>query len=94
MTVGTGEKLARQDESLQVTVDSEFLSLNEIVYEVLLGVAIQQNLKWSSHVSILSQKLKTRLSVLERLRRVNDTLLAVFLIRMTNQSQDLATELK
>ena len=94
MTVGTLEKLARQDESLQVTMASKFLSLNEIVYEVLLGVVIQQNLKWSSHVSILSQKLKTRLSVLERLRRVNDTLLAVFLIRMTNQSQDLATELK
>ena len=38
--------------------------------EILLGVVIQNNLKWSSQIELLCGKLKKRIAVLDRLRKI------------------------
>ena len=70
MTLGTQERISRQQESILVKMNSVPLNKSESGCELLLGVTIQCNLKWSEHISNLVKKLKSRLTGLERLRLI------------------------
>ena len=68
LTMGTAEKLRTINEDLKVNMDGVTLKETEDKFEVLLGIKMQSNLKWSEQVETLSGKLKTRVNGLNRLR--------------------------
>ena len=72
MVVGTEAKLRRKKE-IQVRMDGVELKETADGQETLLGVVIQNNLKWTSQIEKLCSKLKQRLLGLEKLRRIMNT---------------------
>ena len=68
LVVGTASKLKKLDSDLCATLDGKKLEQNEKKVEVLLGLHIQADLKWSSHIESLAGRLKSRLSAIEKLR--------------------------
>ena len=69
LTVGTEQRL-RNTTPVQVEMDSVKLVDSADKCEILLGVKIQTNLKWHSQISMLSEKLKTRLVGLAKLKYI------------------------
>ena len=72
MTMGTAQRLQNLDAGLKVEMDGILLKETEEKCEVLLGVKIQCDLKWSEQISNLTTKLKKRLAGLNRLRFILD----------------------
>ena len=72
MTIGTGQRLLSLDTKLEVVMDGVVLEETEEKFEVLLGIFIQNDLKWSKQVLELTGKLKKRLAGLNRLRFILD----------------------
>ena len=60
LTVGTSARLRLQDSTLKVNMDGVDLVESEGQTEKLLGVLIQSDLKWHSHLNELLSKLQTR----------------------------------
>ena len=67
MVVGTSAKLKNLPQ-IEVRMNETNLHDNSKEKEILLGVVIQNNLKWSSQIELLCGKLKKRIAVLDRLR--------------------------
>ena len=70
MVAGTSARLQNMDDKLVVEMDGISLKESEEKCEVLLGVNIKSDLKWSLQVKELTTKLKTRIAGLEKLRYV------------------------
>ena len=70
MTVGTSSRLSQLQENIKVVMDGVRLSESKEKCEELLGVTVQCDLKWSRHIELLTNKLKARLTGLERLKYV------------------------
>ena len=72
MIVGTNMRLLRMDpgRELDITMDDYKLKESEEPAEVILGVALQPDLKWHSHVEALMKKLKTRITGLTKIKFV------------------------
>ena len=66
MVVGTSAKLKNLPQ-IEVRMNETNLHDNSKEKEILLGVVIQNNLKWSSQIALLCGKLKKRIAVLDRL---------------------------
>ena len=69
LRVGTAMKLQRT-RKLTVMMDGMVLRESESNSESLLGVIIQNDLKWSSQINALCTKLKSRLAGLSKLRMI------------------------
>ena len=72
LTMGTAKRLNNLDDQLSVVMDGVTLQENQDRCELLLGVYIQSDLKWSKQTSELTGKLKKRLAGLKRLRFIMD----------------------
>ena len=70
LTMGTDERLHTLDNHLIVEMDGAILEENIDKFEVLLGVSMQGNLKWSEQIVTLVGKLKKRLTGLDKLRLI------------------------
>ena len=70
MTMGTAQRLQSLDSGLKVEMDGMILKHTEEASEVLLGVNMQCNLKWSEHITNLRTKLKKRWAGLNKLRHI------------------------
>ena len=70
LVMGTAERLNNMVEDLVVEMDGVRLEENKDKSAELLGVTMQCNLKWSLQVKSLAEKLKTRLTGLEKLKFV------------------------
>ena len=68
LVVGTASKLRKINGELSVELDGKKLKQSEQKSEVLLGVHIQADLKWSCQVESLIGRLKIRLAAIEKLR--------------------------
>ena len=67
LLVGTQERL-RITEQPSITMDGIILKENSDKCELLLGVKIQSNLKWTKQIAWLVGKLKTRIAGLNKLK--------------------------
>ena len=72
MTVGTSSRLNKVDKDMEVTMDGVTLEQSADKSEELLGVIVQNDLKWSRQIERLTSKLKTRIAGLQKLRYVMD----------------------
>ena len=72
MTMGTAQRLQKLEHNLKVEMDGVMLKETEENFELLLGVKVQGNLKWSEQITSLTDKLKKRLAGLNRLRFIMD----------------------
>ena len=70
LTMGTSQRLNSVKEKLVVVMDGVTLMENKEKFEMLLGITMQCDLKWSEHVATLVSKLKKRLAGLDHLRLV------------------------
>ena len=70
LVIGTTNLLRKMPSDLRVFMDGVQLTKSLCKSELLLGVKIQQNLKWSEHISYLESKLKVRMAGLEKLKYV------------------------
>ena len=70
LTVGTSERLVTLTQNLEVSMDGVQLKETEGRVELLLGVKVQSNLKWSEQIESLSRRLRDRLNGLEKLRYI------------------------
>ena len=70
MTMGTSARLQNMEDDLVVEMDGVILEGSLDRSEVLLGVTMQCDLKWSQQIESLASKLKTRLTGLEKLKYV------------------------
>ena len=70
MTVGTSTRLWQLQDKLEVRMEGIRLSESVDRCEGLLGVTVQCDLKWSQHIGVLTSKLKSRLTGLEKLKYV------------------------
>ena len=70
LTVGTSERLQTITEGLEVYMDEVKLVETEGKVEMLLGIKMQSNLKWSEQIEYLSCKLKNRLNGLDKLKHI------------------------
>ena len=68
LTMGTSQRIKNLDRQLQVEMDGVTLEESIDKYEVLLGVTMQCDLKWSEQIQTLVGKLKKRLTGLDKLR--------------------------
>ena len=71
-TLGTSNKLKTLKDDLKVSIDGVNLSQSNRSSEMLLGIKIQKNLKWTEHIEFLVSKLNKRLVALEKLRCIMD----------------------
>ena len=71
MIVGTRKRLSKinQDDRSKVSMDGHVLMESQGKIENLLGVSIQSDLKWNSHIGELQRKLKDRLHGLSQTRK-------------------------
>ena len=69
LVMGTSERL-RVTEQLSVEMDGVALKESVEKSEILLGVVIQSDLKWSLQLKALTDKLKKRLTGLEKLKNI------------------------
>ena len=74
---GTNQRLRRMDVQgkLDMQMDGFSLAQSNVQSEILLGVSIQADLKWSTHVDLLKAKLQTRLKGLQTVRNIVSSLL-------------------
>ena len=70
LTMGTSQRLMNLDDKLNVVMDGVTLEESLEKHEVLLGVTMQCDLKWSEQVGVLVGKLKTRLTGLDHLKNI------------------------
>ena len=70
LTVGTTERLRKQQSSVVVRMDGFVLKESEDKVETLLGIQVEPGLKWHKQVQVLQDKLKKRLAGLTNLRNV------------------------
>ena len=72
MIVGTGQRLKNMNpgNDLDITMDNHQLKETEEISETILGIALQPNLKWRSHVHNLMKKLKDRITGLTKVKYV------------------------
>ena len=70
--MGTSIKLKTLKDDLKVSIDGVNLSQSNRSSEMLLGIKIQKNLKWTEHIEFLVSKLNKRLVALEKLRCIMD----------------------
>ena len=70
LTMGTQQRLSRLPRNLEVTMDNVLLKEAPSKSEALLGCIIDSNLKWKSHIDMLTSKLVKRLSSLSHLRYI------------------------
>ena len=70
LTVGTSERLQTLSEELEVFMDDVKLEETEGKVELLLGIKMQSNLKWSEQIQYLSARLRNRLNGLEKLKHI------------------------
>ena len=70
MTVGTSHRLKSQDANICVTMDGFTLQESIEKSETILGVTVQSNLKWNTHVSDVRNKLKKRIAGIYKIRHV------------------------
>ena len=70
LTMGTQERLANLEHSLQVSMDNVQLQEDEGGVELLLGCHVQANLKWRCQISALESRLKRRLAGLQNLKNI------------------------
>ena len=68
LTMGTSQRLNNLEEKLVVVMDGVTLEESKDKCEVLLGITMQCDLKWSEQVATLIGKLKTRLAGLDHLK--------------------------
>ena len=68
MLMGTSARLSTLETPLEVELAGIKLKQNESRSEILLGVKIQSNLKWSEQIKCLVSKLQIRLAGLEKLK--------------------------
>ena len=70
MTVGTSRRLQLQDSKVVVHMDGYQLQESTELKETLLGCQVEPSLKWHEQVEDLLQKLRTRLTALNKLRNI------------------------
>ena len=71
MVAGTSQRVSKIDpEQINVCMDNTRLKQSEDHCEKVLGVFVQQNLKWSKHIEDLQCKLKIRLAGLSKIKYV------------------------
>ena len=70
MTVGTGARLMIQASKVTVEMDGLQLEESKDMFETLLGLQIEPNLKWHKQVEVLLERLKKRLTGLQKLRNI------------------------
>ena len=70
LVMGTSARLQNMAEELVVVMDGVRLKESVGKCEVLLGVTMQSDLKWSIQIEELTGKLKKRLAGLEKLKNV------------------------
>ena len=70
MTVGTGARLMIQTSKVTVEMDGFQLEESTDMFETLLGLQIEPNLKWHNQVEELLERLKKRLTGLQKLRNI------------------------
>ena len=70
MILGTSNRLASLDTKMNISIISQRVQETSRQYEQLLGVFLQSNLKWRTHLENLKQRLKTRLAGLSKLKYV------------------------
>ena len=70
MTVGTSARLKIQASKVIVEMDGFQLEESEDMFETLLGLQIEPNLKWHKQVEELLKKLGKRLTGLQNLRNI------------------------
>ena len=70
MTVGTSERLQTLTEKLKVAMDNVNLEETEGNVELLLGIKMQSNLKWSEQIQYLAGRLRSRLNGLDKLKHI------------------------
>ena len=68
ITVGTRNRIAGLPSEIMVEMDSVKLKESVEKSEVLLGVSVENNLKWHQTVNTLKMKLKSRIAGLSKLR--------------------------
>ena len=68
LTMSTADRLQTLDQQLQVLMDGVILEESIDKFEVLLGISVYCNLKWSEQIENLTGKLKKRLTGLDKLR--------------------------
>ena len=75
LEMGTSAKLLKMENHLCVEMDGIKLKESEDKSEVLLGVTMQSNLKWSLQIEDLTTKLKKKVSRVGQAEVLNDQLL-------------------
>ena len=70
LTIGTSSRLNKVERDMVVTMDGVTLKQSSEKVEELLGVKVQNDLKWSRQIEHLTSKLKTRVAGLQKIRYV------------------------
>ena len=70
LTIGTSSRLNKVERDMVVTMDGVTLKQSSEKVEELLGVKVQNDLKWSRQIEQLTSKLKTRVAGLQKIRYV------------------------
>ena len=71
MICGTGHRLSKiSQDNISISIDDTRLERSDSDFENVLGVSLQQNLKWTKHVQNLQSKLKVRLAGLRKIRNI------------------------
>ena len=71
MICGTGHRLSKiSQDNISISIDNTRLERSDSDFENVLGVSLQQNLKWTKHVQNLQSKLKVRLAGLRKIRNI------------------------
>ncbi len=65
----TGKRLAKKLETKTLSLQSENEDIEQVNFQKLLGVTIDEELTFDNHVGGLSKKLGQRLGVLRRIKR-------------------------
>ncbi len=67
MVIGSKQKLAKVDNNLSLKINNT--NINQVDKEKLLGVKIDANLDWTSHIDSVCQQISTRLNLLTRIKK-------------------------
>ena len=71
MIAGTSQRVSKvNQEQINICMDNISLKQSDDHSEKVLGVFVQQNLKWTKHIEDLKSKLKLRLAGLGKIRHV------------------------
>ena len=70
MLMGTSTKLKANNHHLKVDMGGVELIQSDKKSELLLGIQIQEDLKWSEQIAFVANRLQSRLAALEKLKHV------------------------